>query len=129
MIKGQNLSDSFVAGQAFATTDQYKFVKMDSSATDTDLQVDACGADAAAIGTIQTAEAAAGDSVSVAHGGVVKAMAGAAVALNATCKTDSSGRAITVTTDFDPIVCRALTAATAAGDIILVKLVDAVHGV
>lgn len=62
----------------------------------------------------------AGEQASVITHGVVLVEAGAAVAADAAVQTDASGRAITLAAGVN--LGRALDAATAAGDLIRVKL-------
>lgn len=118
-----------VAGQTLTSSDQYKAVKVDSSSTDAKLMVDIAGANAAAIGFLYADSGTDGTtSALVAIGGVCKAMAGAAISLGAFCKTDANGKLTPVTSNNDIIVAQALSQATADGDIIRVKVVNAYYG-
>lgn len=80
------------------------------------------GADANTLGVARAAAAAAGEKIPVDVLGVAVVEAGAAVAANATVKSDASGRAITWATA-GAKVGLALDAATAAGAMIRVLLI------
>lgn len=80
------------------------------------------GAAANALGVARTAATASGQTIVVDAVGTAAVEAGAAVAQGDLIQTDASGRAITRTST-NPIVGRALQAATAAGDFIEVLLI------
>jgi hypothetical protein len=89
-----------------------------------DGQVDVvASAGADAIGVLQNDPAAAGRAASVAVLGVSKVVAGAAVTAGARVQSDASGRAIAAATG-DVVLGRALTAASAAGEVIEVLLLS-----
>lgn len=99
-----------------AGTDQYKFVGV--SAANTVTVSSAAGADA--FGVIQDTPAS-GAASTIGIGGMSKVMAGDAVAAGVKVSTDASGRAILATTGHN-VMGTSVTAASAAGEIIVVKL-------
>lgn len=78
---------------------------------------------AAAYGVTRTAAAAKDDLVPVDVIGTAQVEAGAAIAADAALMSDATGRAVTLTAGGKAPVARALTAATAAGDVIEILLV------
>lgn len=129
MVTNQEFTITGIAGQTFTSADQYKAVKVDSSATDVNMLVDLCGANAASIGFLKADSGTDGVTpVEIATFGVCKALAGAAVTVNAYLKTDASGKVIPVTSNNDIIVAQALSAASADAEVIKVRIVNAYYG-
>jgi hypothetical protein len=98
---------------------QFRFVELAA-----DAQVDlvaAAGGDA--VGVLQNDPSAAGRAATVAVLGVSKVVAGAAVAAGARVQSDDEGRALAAASG-DVVLGRALTAASAAGEVIEVLLLS-----
>ncbi len=107
------LNLSFSA-EADLSSSQYRLMKLGSSAG----QVKACdGVTDTPIGVLQN-DPTSGQAASVRVLGTTKVVAGAAITRGAFLKTDAQGRAVSTSTDNDPIFGRALEAASAAGEII-----------
>lgn len=104
------------------SADQYHFAAISGTGT-----VGLCGAGATAIGVIQN-KPVSGDAVELDCDGVTKVVAGAAITpgTEARVMSDSTGRAITAATTGSKILGIALEAATAAGQLIAVKLVPSI---
>ena len=82
-------------------------------------QVAVAGDGADAIGVLYDKPSAQGNAAQVRIGEVVQVAAGAAVSIGANVASDATGRAVTATTG-EQIVGKALTAASAAGQLISV---------
>ena len=98
---------------------QFHFVLLAS-----DGQVDlVASAGGDADGVLYNDPAAAGRAATVAISGIVKVVAGAAVAVGDKVQSDASGRAITAASG-DHVLGKAVSAAGAAGDVISVLLIN-----
>ena len=112
---GDQLTHSFIAGEAMAT--KFSLVKIASTEGQVDLN-DSAGEDCFGI---NQQIAASGQDVSVCVMGISEAVAGAAVSIGAKLQGDGSGRVILAASS-DNVVGKALTAATAAGDVISISV-------
>ncbi len=107
---------SLNASAAITAANQYRFVVLNGSRTFALASL--AGADA--FGVVQDTPAA-GEASAVATDGVTKVVAGAAITAGAAVTTDNAGRAVAATTG-NRILGNALTGASAAGQIISVRL-------
>lgn len=105
-------SQSFLASGDLSAS-QFKLVVVDANG-----RVAVAGAAVAAIGVLQDKPAAIDRAceVSTEFGAIMKVRAGAAVAINAILESDATGRVVTQSAG--PKLAKALTAATAADDVI-----------
>lgn len=117
----QQESDFTVSLEAAAdlSTHQYKLVKVTGA-----MQVNiATAATDFAVGVLQNKPSAVGQSATVQCAGISKLIAGAAVAAGDRVTADSTGRAVATTTAGNKVFGIALTATSAAGQIVSVLLV------
>lgn len=95
---------------------QYKIVHINSSG-----QAAVSNATSNAVGVLQNKPTAAGRVATVAHAGISKCVAGAAITAGSRVTSDANGNAITAATAGDPVIGFAVTGA-ASGDVFSVLL-------
>lgn len=128
MIEGNLERMSFVAGQDFTSAHQHHAVNIDSTdTTDTAIAVELAGAGENAVGFLETYDTT-GNDVSVIVNGQCKAVAGAAITVNAPLKVTAASRLTPCTANNDVGVAYALTAASADGEILLIQIARFYYG-
>jgi len=121
MIEMENVKASFQAGEDFTSASLHLAVNIDSAGTsDTGIQVETAGNGENAVGFLETYDVT-GKDVAVVTDGICKAVAAAAVTVNAPLKV-AAGKLTPCTTDKDQMVAYALTAAAADGEIFLIQI-------
>lgn len=109
-------SFSYEAG-ADLSADQYRIMALSSGQV-----VRQTSSSAQSAGVLQTNPSAQGDVAEVAYSGIVKIVAGAAVAQDALIMSDTQGRAITATGSGNRVLGQARSAVAAAGELLEVQL-------
>ncbi len=118
MAHNEQLQSLSYEASADLSANQFRLVSLDANG-----RVQQAGANAQCVGVQQNKASALGNATEVGFSGRAKIVAGAAVAIDDQVESDATGRAITATGVGDhEVQGRALTAASAAGELVEVLL-------